>query len=145
MLATSRVLVNGARQQSAHRAVAGLHHLIAVGKASVFQITLHIFHKLLPDILGFMAVASGSADLVHVGGLIAAPPHSRHIIRSKRAFDPEKRIGWHIFRKAMDLGLVLRPIGDVIYFNPPLTIDEQTIDEAVRRCRDAVHAVLGDV
>ena len=64
--------------------------------------------------------------------------------RSKRAFDPEKRVGWHIFRKAMDLGLVLRPIGDVIYFNPPLTIDEQTMDEAVRRCRDAVHAVLGD-
>ena len=64
--------------------------------------------------------------------------------KSKRAFDPEKRIGWHIFRKAMDLGLVLRPIGDVIYFNPPLTIDEPTMDEAVRRCRDAVHAVLGN-
>ena len=65
--------------------------------------------------------------------------------KTKEAFASEKRIGWHIFRKAMDLGLVLRPIGDVIYFNPPLTIDEETMDEAVRRCTEAVHAVLGPV
>lgn len=63
---------------------------------------------------------------------------------SKRPFNPEKRLGWHIFRKAMDLGLVLRPIGDILYFNPPLTIEKETMDEAVRRCAQAVHAVLGD-
>ena len=63
---------------------------------------------------------------------------------SKRPFNAEKRIGWHIFRKAMDLGLVLRPIGDILYFNPPLTIEKDTMDEAVRRCAEAVHAVLGD-
>ena len=44
---------------------------------------------------------------------------------SKRPFNAEKRIGWHIFRKAMDLGLVLRPIGDILYFNPPLTIEKR--------------------
>ena len=41
-------------------------------------------------------------------------------------------------------GLVLRPIGDILYFNPPLTIEKETMDEAVRRCAEAVHAVLGD-
>lgn len=63
--------------------------------------------------------------------------------KTKKAFDPAKRTGWHIFRRAMDLGLVLRPIGDVIYFNPPLTIDRETADKAVRLCREAVEDVLG--
>lgn len=63
--------------------------------------------------------------------------------RTKRAFPSAARIGWQIFRRAMELGLVLRPIGDVIYFNPPLTIDRETADKAVRLCREAVEAVLG--
>lgn len=62
----------------------------------------------------------------------------------KEAFDPDLRIGWHIFRKAMDLGLVLRPMGDVIYFNPPLTISRGEMDQAVDLCCQAVLAVLPD-
>lgn len=61
---------------------------------------------------------------------------------TKKPFDPTRRIGWHIFQKAMDKGLVLRPIGDVIYFNPPLTIDRHTIDEAVSRCQAAIFDIL---
>lgn len=63
--------------------------------------------------------------------------------KTKKAFDPAKRTGWHIFRRAMELGLVLRPIGDVIYFNPPLNIDKETADKAVRLCKEAVESVLG--
>lgn len=63
--------------------------------------------------------------------------------KTKKAFDPRKRIGWQIFRRAMDRGLVLRPIGDVIYFNPPLNIDRETVDQAVRLCRESVEDVLG--
>jgi adenosylmethionine-8-amino-7-oxononanoate aminotransferase len=62
--------------------------------------------------------------------------------KTKAAFEPKRRIGWQIFRKAMDLGLVLRPIGDVIYFNPPLNIDKKTCAQAVKLCREAVLAVL---
>ena len=42
----------------------------------------------------------------------------------------------------MEKGLVLRPIGDVIYFNPPLNIERETLKEAVKRCREAVEEVL---
>lgn len=63
--------------------------------------------------------------------------------QTKEAFPAEQRIGWHIFRKAMDRGLVLRPIGDVIYFNPPLNIDKDTLDKAIVRCKAAVEDVLG--
>lgn len=62
--------------------------------------------------------------------------------KTKEAFPAENRTGWQIFRRAMDRGLVLRPIGDVIYFNPPLTIDKETVDKAVRLCREAVTSVL---
>ena len=62
----------------------------------------------------------------------------------KKAFDPKKRIGWHIFRRAMDMGLVLRPMGDIIYFNPPLNIEKTDLDKAVELCRKAVVTVLGE-
>ena len=64
--------------------------------------------------------------------------------KTKKAFDPGQRIGWQIFRRAMDRGLVLRPIGDVIYFNPPLIIDRDSVDKAVRLCKESVEDVLGD-
>jgi adenosylmethionine-8-amino-7-oxononanoate aminotransferase len=62
--------------------------------------------------------------------------------KTKKAFDPKRRIGWEIFRKAMDMGLVLRPIGDVIYFNPPLIIDKATCVKAVDLCKKAIESVL---
>lgn len=64
--------------------------------------------------------------------------------QTKEAFPAEERIGWNIFRKAMDRGLVLRPIGDVIYFNPPLNIDKDTLDKAIVRCKAAIVDVLGE-
>lgn len=64
--------------------------------------------------------------------------------KTKKAFPPEKRAGWHIFRKAMDAGLVLRPMGDVIYFNPPLTIERKDLNKAVKLCKEAVISVLGE-
>jgi adenosylmethionine-8-amino-7-oxononanoate aminotransferase len=62
--------------------------------------------------------------------------------KTKKPFDPNRRIGWQIFRRAMNRGLVLRPMGDIIYFNPPLNIDKETIDKAVERCRESVLEIL---
>ncbi len=63
--------------------------------------------------------------------------------KTKKSFDSARRIGWHIFRKAMQKGLVLRPMGDVIYFNPPLNIERDDLDKAVAICKEAVEEVLG--
>jgi adenosylmethionine-8-amino-7-oxononanoate aminotransferase len=54
--------------------------------------------------------------------------------KTKESFDPKLRIGYQIYKKALNLGLILRPLGDVIYFNPPLNITKSEIDEAVERC-----------
>ena len=62
---------------------------------------------------------------------------------SKKGFDPAARIGWQIGREALKRGLFIRPIGDLLYFNPPLTITRQEIDKAVRLLKESVEEVLG--
>lgn len=38
--------------------------------------------------------------------------------------------------------LLLRPLGNVLYFNPPLVIEENEMDAAVERCAAAVGEIL---
>lgn len=54
--------------------------------------------------------------------------------KSKKSFDSTKRIGYKIYNEALRLGLLLRPIGDVMYFNPPLTITKKEMNSVVKLC-----------
>ena len=47
---------------------------------------------------------------------------------TKEALDSTKRTGYQIYKKALEKGVLLRPLGDVIYFNPPLIIEEADMD-----------------
>lgn len=47
---------------------------------------------------------------------------------TKEAFDSKLRLGYQIYKKALKKGVLLRPLGDVIYFNPPLIIEESDMD-----------------
>jgi adenosylmethionine-8-amino-7-oxononanoate aminotransferase len=58
-------------------------------------------------------------------------------------FDPQKRIGYQIYKKALSRGLLLRPLGDVIYFNPPLTMTRQEMDIVTDLCKECICDVLG--
>lgn len=63
--------------------------------------------------------------------------------RETKAEYPSKlRVGYQIYKKALRRGLILRPLGNVIYFNPPLTIREEEIDKAVSICQECVTEVL---
>ena len=64
-------------------------------------------------------------------------------VPAKKPFAPEKRIGYEIYKAAMERGLMLRPIGETVYFNPPLTITRPQIDRAVELCRESIEEVLG--
>lgn len=64
--------------------------------------------------------------------------------RAKIAFDSKKRVGYQVYQEAMKRGLLLRPMGDVPYFNPPLNITRAEIDKAVDICRESIRAVLGE-
>lgn len=63
--------------------------------------------------------------------------------KTKQGFDSAARTGYQIYKKALERGLLLRPLGDVLYFNPPLIINEEEIDEAVYRCENAIYDILG--
>ena len=62
---------------------------------------------------------------------------------TKEGFGGEMRMGYQIYKKALARGLLLRPLGNVIYFNPPLVINEKEIDIAVERCAAAMADILG--
>jgi len=61
----------------------------------------------------------------------------------KKPFDSRHRYGYQIYKKALKKGVVLRPLGDVLYFNPPLIIEKDDMDFAVRVCAESIEEVLG--
>ena len=61
---------------------------------------------------------------------------------TKKGFDSELRVGYQIYKRALEYGLVLRPLGNVLYFNPPLIISEAEIDLAIERMKKAVGDIL---
>lgn len=58
-------------------------------------------------------------------------------------FDPAQRVGLQAYRTALAHGVVLRPLGDVLYWMPPYCIDDtqlQSLAEATRAAIDAATA-----
>jgi len=48
---------------------------------------------------------------------------------TKAAFDWQKRVGYGIYRIALTQGVLLRPLGNVIYFMPPYVVEEEDIEK----------------
>lgn len=61
---------------------------------------------------------------------------------TKEPFDYKMRYGYQIYKKALKKGVILRPLGDVIYFNPPLIIDRQTMNFVTDVAFDCINEVL---
>lgn len=47
---------------------------------------------------------------------------------TKEPYDSKLRVGYQIYKKALKRGVLLRPLGNVIYFNPPLIISKEDMD-----------------
>ena len=85
-------------------------------------------------------------DHQHVGeirhiGLI----HALELVEdrdTKKGFPSEKRVGYQIYRRALEKGLLLRPLGNVLYFNPPLIISEKECGTAVSVCAESIKEIL---
>ncbi|MDR2521731.1 MAG: adenosylmethionine--8-amino-7-oxononanoate transaminase, partial [Spirochaetaceae bacterium] len=50
----------------------------------------------------------------------------------KTPLESRERWGYRVYKKALSMGLVLRPLGDVLYFNPALTTSQTTLSTAVQ-------------
>ena len=62
--------------------------------------------------------------------------------QTKTPLDPKTRTGYPVYRKALERGLLLRPLGDVLYFNPPLNITQAELDTALTLAKEALLDVL---
>lgn len=60
----------------------------------------------------------------------------------KLGFDGEKRIGYEIYKQALKRGVLLRPLGNVIYFNPPLTITKDEMKKVVMSSVESIKCIL---
>ena len=63
-------------------------------------------------------------------------------IQTKEPLDYRNRTGYQIYKKALEKGVILRPLGDVIYFNPPLIIDENDMDFVTDVALDCTKEIL---
>ncbi|MBQ9150103.1 aminotransferase class III-fold pyridoxal phosphate-dependent enzyme, partial [bacterium] len=52
------------------------------------------------------------------------------------------RIGYQIYKKALEKGVLLRPLGNVIYFNPPLIIKKEDMDFVVKIAFECLNEIL---
>ena len=55
-------------------------------------------------------------------------------------FDPSRRVGLRAYRAALDRGVVLRPLGDVLYWMPPYCVDDAQLELLAGVTREAIDA-----
>ena len=88
------------------------------------------------------ALAAPFADHPHVAdvrqaGMIAAFELTRR--GDKRTpFDPAERIGLRAYRAALRRGVLLRPLGDVLYWMPPYCVDDEQLALLAQTTRAAI-------
>ncbi len=58
--------------------------------------------------------------------------------QTKEAFEWQKRVGYNIYRFALTKGVILRPLGNIIYFMPPYIVEEEDIEKMVRAARESI-------
>ena len=88
------------------------------------------------------ALAEGIAALPHVAdtrqaGMILAFELTRDGDR-RTPFDPALRIGLRAYRAALERGVVLRPLGDTLYWMPPYCVDEEQLQLLARVTRESI-------
>lgn len=64
---------------------------------------------------------------------------------TKEPFDSKLRTGYQIYKKALKKGVLLRPLGDVIYFNPPLIISREDMDYVTDVAKECMLEVLKEI
>jgi adenosylmethionine-8-amino-7-oxononanoate aminotransferase len=74
-------------------------------------------------------------------GMIVAFELTRNGDR-RTPFDPAQRIGLHAYRAALDHGVVLRPLGDILYWMPPYCVDHGQLALLAETTRMAIDEAI---
>jgi adenosylmethionine-8-amino-7-oxononanoate aminotransferase len=92
--------------------------------------------------------AAPLADHPHVAevrqtGMILAAEFVKHR-HTREPYDFRERRGLRVYRHALKEGLLLRPVGNAVYFMPPYVITEDEIDWMVGIAGEAIEAATCD-
>lgn len=79
---------------------------------------------------------------VRQAGMVVAFELTRNGDRAT-PFDPSLRIGLRAYREALDRGVVLRPLGDILYWMPPYCVDDADLDLLAATTREVIDAATG--
>ena len=63
---------------------------------------------------------------------------------SKETFSPEERVGYKIYLEGLKRGVIMRPLGNIIYFIPPLVITNGEIETMIKTACECIQVVLGE-
>jgi adenosylmethionine-8-amino-7-oxononanoate aminotransferase len=55
-----------------------------------------------------------------------------------QGYNPEERIGLKVYEYALSQGVLLRPLGHIIYFMPPFVISYEEIDKMIDTAYEAI-------
>ena len=64
---------------------------------------------------------------------------------TKEPFPSEKRVGYHVSLKMRELGMLTRPMGDVIVLMPPLVSSNEELKEMVAIMKEAIEIITSEV
>src|SRR3546814_1025858 len=53
-------------------------------------------------------------------------------------FDPAQRVGLRAYRAALERGVVLRPLGDILYWMPPYCVDDEQLQLLATVTREVI-------
>lgn len=103
--------------------------------------------RLAPKVARLVDRLAEVARLPHVGdvrqkGLIAGIELVRDVA-TKEPFAWDLQTGARVCRRARDLGLLLRPLGDVLVVMPPLSITVEELDWLIDRLIESIRDVVG--
>jgi adenosylmethionine-8-amino-7-oxononanoate aminotransferase len=81
---------------------------------------------------GMHEIAANTGKLKNVRGIGA-------IVAADLITDnPQQRLGYEIYQKAMTLGAILKPLGNTIYWLPPLNMDLATFEQLKKITQEAI-------
>jgi adenosylmethionine-8-amino-7-oxononanoate aminotransferase len=63
---------------------------------------------------------------------------------ARRGFDWRLRVGYRAYRRALARGVVLRPLGDVLYFMPPYCVNEEELRLMVETARECAAEAVAE-
>jgi adenosylmethionine-8-amino-7-oxononanoate aminotransferase len=62
---------------------------------------------------------------------------------SRRPFPATERRGLRVYLHGLQNGVLLRPLGDIVYFMPPYVVTEQEIDQLVDAAIAGIEHAVG--